>query len=259
MSVETINMIFNQTSLTLSDTDLSKKNNMLALIAVFTKNGEGLNKLEFQSRIIIHLLKNLPEPLEFFLKFLHEKKFYVSAGSYFFTDVKNTITYDLYDKYDIDFTNCFVREYPMQNRKHLRKIFLEQDQKNTLSSTPGYKNYKYTVIYEGKLIKESDNKEYVLNEDEIKEFKEVAEESKYIEYFNDIKHKNFYSSLEGYINYIDNKVVLTHVLYHEKENLVIPNYDPSHIIDDLFETFDSFCKYSVKLKHVKTSCQANNI
>ena len=93
---------------------------LLALLAVLTENGDALDTLEFHPRKLIDLLKNSLKPLEFFLAFLQKSGHLVSTGSYHFTDVKDVRTFDLYNKYELTFTNCFKEVMPEAHWEHVK-------------------------------------------------------------------------------------------------------------------------------------------
>ena len=78
-------------SLTLDDEEAYK--------CILNKDTKGLDKCEFHPRILIERLKNDLDELEFLLKYLgiHAP----DAGSYFFTDIQDNKTFDLYNKYYI--------------------------------------------------------------------------------------------------------------------------------------------------------------
>ena len=93
-----------------------------ALECIKNKDSNKLNELEFKTRMLISYLKNDLENLEFLLNFLHKNEHYTGAGSYFYTDIIDNKTFDLYHKYKIYASNC--RKYCMTNEQwnYLYKI-----------------------------------------------------------------------------------------------------------------------------------------
>ena len=78
------------------------KDNQKAYCYILEKNSNGLKTCEFHPRILIERLKNNLEGLEFLLDFL---PYPPDAGSYFFTDIKDNKTFDLYKKYNVTACN----------------------------------------------------------------------------------------------------------------------------------------------------------
>jgi hypothetical protein len=76
------------------------KNDIMMLKAIYTKNVKQVKKYhkkEIHSRKIIYYLKNDPDSLDLFLKYNNDD----SAGSYFFDEIKDNRTFDIYNKYGI--------------------------------------------------------------------------------------------------------------------------------------------------------------
>jgi hypothetical protein len=77
-----------------------------AIFYILLKKRKKLMQCEFHPRVLIDILKNEHKHLEYLLKFMKKKDFYVGAGGYFYEDIKDNITFDLYKKYDVYACNC---------------------------------------------------------------------------------------------------------------------------------------------------------
>jgi hypothetical protein len=95
------------------------ENDKLAYDYIINKDIENLKKCKFYPRILIEELKNKVEDLEFLLKYL---KYDPGAGSYFYTDIKDNKTFDLYKKYKIKPCNLYAENVTSEQWDYLYKI-----------------------------------------------------------------------------------------------------------------------------------------
>ena len=86
---------------------------------ILQKDTKGLDKCEFHPGILIARLKNNLDGLEFLLKYINYDP---GAGSYFFTDVKDNKTFDLYKKYDISPLNLNKYDVTKEQWDYMYKI-----------------------------------------------------------------------------------------------------------------------------------------
>jgi len=92
---------------------------------IITKNTTHLDEIKFHPRIIIEHLKNNTERLEFFLDFIGYDP---GAGSYFFTDIEDNMTFDLYKKYGIEPINLYKHDVTSEQWKYMHEIDYIDDQ-----------------------------------------------------------------------------------------------------------------------------------
>lgn len=94
---------------------------------ILKKDTKGLDECEFHPRILIERLKNDLDGLEFLLKYLG---IYVpDAGSYFFTDIEDNKTFDLYKKYDISPINLSKDNVTEEQWEYMYKIkYIDDEQ-----------------------------------------------------------------------------------------------------------------------------------
>lgn len=76
-----------------------------ALEAIKSKNADDLRDLNFHPRVLINALKNSLEDLEFLLKVLDGRD--PGAGTYFYENISDKKTFDLYLNYGISPSNLF--------------------------------------------------------------------------------------------------------------------------------------------------------
>ena len=86
---------------------------------ILEKDTEGLDECEFNPRVLIEQLKNNIEGLDFLLNYIGYDP---GAGSYFYTDVENNKTFDLYKEYEIEPLNLFEHDVTKEQWKYLHKI-----------------------------------------------------------------------------------------------------------------------------------------
>ena len=89
-----------------------------------------LKNIKLRPRLIVSILKNEPDYLDFFLNSISvDYECYISAGTYFFEDVINDKTFDIYKKYNVSSTNCFKELMSKEQWEYLLKIgFIEENE-----------------------------------------------------------------------------------------------------------------------------------
>ena len=93
---------------------------------ILNKDTKGLDKCEFHPRILITRLKNNLDGLEFLLKYINYDP---GAGSYFFTDIEDNKTFDLYKKYDISPLNISKDKVTEEQWEYMYKIkYIDDEQ-----------------------------------------------------------------------------------------------------------------------------------
>jgi len=103
--------------------DLSKLEHevdVLAMKAVMNRKPNKLKTYNFHTRILFRELKNDLEGLEFFLKFL--KGYDPGAGTYFYDNVEDVKTFELYKKYNITAANLPEDAVTPSQWKYLYRI-----------------------------------------------------------------------------------------------------------------------------------------
>jgi hypothetical protein len=101
------------------DQEKIKRNNDKAYNCILNKDVKGLDKCVFQIHLLISQFKNNLDGLEFLLKYLDYDP---GAGSYFYTDVEDNKTFDLYHKYRITACNLNKEHISEEQWEYLYKI-----------------------------------------------------------------------------------------------------------------------------------------
>jgi hypothetical protein len=93
---------------------------------ILKKDKDGLDNCKFNTRILIEQLKNNLEGLEFLLDYIGYDP---GAGSYFYTDVEDNRTFDLYKKYEIDPINLYKHDIKEEQWEYLYEIgYIDEEQ-----------------------------------------------------------------------------------------------------------------------------------
>ena len=97
---------------------------------------------------------------------------------------------------------------------------------------------KFRYIITCKAILKKNNRGWILNEKEIKTFHKILHDIEIDEPFGYVEYKNCKSTFEGTVEYIDNYVIIKHIVYSNEDCLELKNID--------YEWIDHFireCKY----------------
>lgn len=145
-------------------------NDMSAFLACIRKDKKSLD-CEFHPRMLIDALKNFPDELDFLLSYLTENEFFERSdpGSYFFSEIIDNRSFDVYKKYNIDSFKLIPNEIPKEQLEYIYSIgFIDDEQYNI--GLYGHdiaeimKNDNLT--YEEYLEQEKNEKQYEVESDE---------------------------------------------------------------------------------------------